>query len=272
MVSVVALAQQSFNVMTFNIRLNIASDSADAWPFRKDLVASQILFHKAHTVGVQEALYDQMTDLKARLPQYRSVGVGRADGKKEGEFSAIFFDTTRLQLLGSATFWLSENPDSIGKKGWDASLPRIVTWAKFKDRITKKIFFHFNTHYDHKGKVARRESSKLLMQKVKSIAGNTPVIITGDFNAEPAQEPIRLLVEAPADLRFTDAKKVSVMPHYGPTGTFNGFKSKEISNEPIDYIFIRNKVKVLQHASLSQTWGGRFSSDHFPVFAVIEIQ
>ena len=174
LVSSTAIAQE-LNVMTFNIRLNTAADSMNAWPYRKDKVASQILFHEVHILGVQEALHDQMTDLQQRLPRFKYKGVGRDDGREKGEYSAIFYDTTRLQALQSKTFWLSETPEVAGSKSWDAAITRIVTWIKFKDKKTKKIFFAFNTHFDHIGKVARRESAKILLQKVKEIAGNTPV-------------------------------------------------------------------------------------------------
>jgi endonuclease/exonuclease/phosphatase family metal-dependent hydrolase len=264
-----ASGQQELNVMTFNIRFDNVRDSLNAWTYRKENAASQVVFHKVHLLGVQEALHHQLEDMKTSMKHYKYVGVARADGKQKGEYSAIFYDTNRLQLLHTETFWLAEQTDIPGKKGWDAAIERIVTWAKFKDRKTKKVFYHFNTHYDHIGKVARRESSKLLLRKVKEIAGNSPTIITGDFNAKPGDEPIQVLVDKSDPDRFTDAKDMSAKPHYGPTGTFNGFKSKEQSTEPIDYIFVKNKVSVLQHATLSQTWEGRFSSDHFPVFAVL---
>jgi endonuclease/exonuclease/phosphatase family metal-dependent hydrolase len=154
-----------------------------------------------------------------------------------------------------------------GSKGWDADITRIVTWAKFKDSISKKMFFVFNTHFDHIGQEARRESAKLIKRRVKEIAGNNPVIITGDFNSHPSDEPIKILMDENDKDKFIDTKAVSITPHYGPLGTFNGFASKERDNEPIDFIFIKGNWKVLQHATLSQTWGGRFSSDHFPVFA-----
>ncbi len=268
LLAALASAQQHFNVMTFNIRLNTASDSLNAWPYRKDKVASQILFHEVHLLGVQEALHDQMKDLEARLPRFRYTGVGRDDGKERGEYSAIFYDSTRLQLLQSETFWLSETPAVPGSKSWDAAITRIVTWAKFKDRKTKKIFFAFNTHFDHIGKVARRESAQLLKQKVQEIAGKTPSVIMGDFNARPADEPIQVVLSADDPLRFTDSKAISKTLHYGPEGTFNAFRSKETDDQPIDYIFVKgSKWKVLMHASISQTWGGRFASDHFAVLA-----
>ncbi|HEY6504070.1 MAG TPA: endonuclease/exonuclease/phosphatase family protein, partial [Chitinophagaceae bacterium] len=265
----VLAAAQDLHVMTFNIRLNISSDSLNAWPYRKDKVASQILFHEVHLLGLQEALHDQMMDLKERLPKFRYVGGGRDDGKEKGEYSAIFYDTTRLQLLQTKMFWLSETPEEPGSKSWDAAITRMVTWARFRDRKTKKIFYAFNTHFDHIGKVARRESAKIVLNKVKEIAGTIPVIFTGDFNAEPADEPIRVIVDKNDPLHLVDTKEISREPHYGPTGTFNAFKSKERNDQPIDYIFIKGKWKVLTHATISQTWEGRFASDHFAVLATL---
>jgi endonuclease/exonuclease/phosphatase family metal-dependent hydrolase len=255
--------------MTFNIRLNIAVDSANAWPFRKDLCASQILFHEVHLLGVQEALHDQMVDLAARLPKFRSVGGGRIDGKKLGEYSAIFYDTTRLQVLQSKTTWLSLTPDIPGSKSWDAALTRIVTWVKFRDLKTKKVFFAFNTHFDHVGKEARRESAKMILNMVKEVAGNTPSVITGDFNAIPTDEPIMVIMDKANPLHLVDSKEKSLTPHYGPTGTFNAFRNKEIRDEPIDYIFLKGNWKVKNHATISQTWQGRFASDHFAVLATL---
>jgi endonuclease/exonuclease/phosphatase family metal-dependent hydrolase len=267
-ISIISEAQE-LNVMTFNIRYNTKNDSLNAWPYRKDKAASQILFHNVQILGVQEALHEQMMDLAQSLLQYKYIGVGRDDGKTKGEYSAIFYDTTRVKLIESATFWLSLTPEIPGSKSWDAAITRIVTWGKFRDIKTKKVFFVFNTHFDHIGTEARRESAKLLKQKVKDIAGNDLVLITGDFNSKPSDEPVKILMDANDTNRFIDSKDVSKTPHYGPTGTFNGFRSKEIDNEPIDYIFFKGKWNVIQHATLSQTWEGRFSSDHFPVFAKI---
>ena len=263
-------AQQPLHVMSFNIRLNTAHDSLNAWPYRKDMAASQILFHDAHIVGVQEALHNQMVDLQERLKGYKYVGVGRDDGKEKGEYSAIFYDTARLQVLKAETFWLSQTPEQPGSKSWDAAITRVVTWAQMKDKKTGKIFYAFNTHFDHMGKIARAESARLLLQKIKSIAGNNPVVVTGDFNATPSDEPIKVIVDQANSDRLTDTKAVTATPHYGPTGTFTGFAAKEKDDDPIDYIFIKNGFKVLKHATLSQSWGGRFSSDHFPVLAVLQ--
>ena len=265
------LCGQEINVMSFNIRYNNPQDSLNAWPLRKDKVVSQVLFHQTHILAVQEALHDQVVDLENGLKNYRYTGSGRDDGKTKGEYSAIFFDTALLDLLESSQFWLSLTPGVPGSKSWDAAITRIVTWAKFRHKISGKAFFVFNTHFDHKGILARKESAALLKQKVKEIAGDTPSIITGDFNSKPFEDPILLLTGQEDKERFTDSKEISQTPHYGPTGTFNGFQSKETDAWPIDYIFLKGDWRVMQHATLSQTWEGRYSSDHFPVFATISL-
>ncbi len=265
---VTMVSAQNLNVLTFNIRLNVAEkDSLNNWSNRKDKVAGQILFHHAQIVGVQEALPNQVQDLHQRLPGYNFVGVAR---ETNGEFCAIYYDTARLVVEQQSTFWLSENTALVGGKGWDAACPRIVTYARFRDRITQKLFFVFNTHFDHMGVVARRQSALLLVQKVREIAGKLPVIVLGDFNANPNDEPIKILTDRSNPDSLLDSQDLSSEPHYGPLGTFNGFKEVE-GAAPIDYIFIKNKVRILQHATLAASWKGYFASDHFAVFAKVEI-
>jgi endonuclease/exonuclease/phosphatase family metal-dependent hydrolase len=266
-----ASAQNELNIMTFNIRLNLDSDSLNAWPYRQGKLASQVLFYQADILGVQEALPAQMADLQNALTGYRYVGVGREDGKNEGEYSAIFYNRSRLELIKGTTFWLSETPLLPGKKGWDAACARIITWAQLKDKKTGKIFFVFNTHFDHIGQVARRESAKMLLHAVDSIAGNQQAIVTGDFNAHPQDEPILIITNMNDRLHLTDTKTVSQTPHYGPTGTFNAFKSMEQTDQPIDYIFFNRGVKVMSHATISESWMGRFASDHFAVLAKVRL-
>ena len=264
-------AQKPLNIMTFNIRYSTMNDGVNAWVYRKDNAASQILYHDTQILGVQEALHEQILDLSERLKGFKYVGVGRDDGKTKGEYSAIFYDTIRLKVLKSETFWLSETPSVAGSKSWDAAITRIVTWAKMYDKATKKTFFAFNTHFDHIGQVARRESAKLLLERINAIAGSSYAILTGDFNAHPDDEPIKVIVDLSNPKKLIDTKDLSITGHYGPIGTFNGFKSKETSDQPIDYIFVNRRMAVSKHGTLSQTWGGLFSSDHFPVFARVTI-
>lgn len=262
-------AQAALNIMSFNIRLNLASDSLNAWPHRKGFVASEVQFHDVQILGVQEALYEQMTDLQQLLPRFKHCGVGRDDGTTKGEFSAIFYDSARFKALDNQTYWLSETPSVPGSKSWDAAITRIVTWVKFKDLKTQKIFFVFNTHFDHIGHEARKNSAVLLKEKVFALTSKYPALIMGDFNSSKDDEPIRVLLDKKSGKFFTDANDISLTPHYGPGGSFNAFGPKETSDKPIDFIFIKGAAKVLKHAHISQTWNGRFASDHFAVFAKV---
>lgn len=259
-------------VMTFNIRYDEPNDKENAWPNRKELVASMVRFHHADLVGVQEALARQLKDLDRLLPEYSWVGVGRADGKASGEFSAIFFRKSRFKYLESSTFWLSETPQVPGA-GWDAAYPRIVTWVKLHELQTGKIFFHFNTHFDHRGVQARNESARLLVDQIRQIARDLPVVVTGDFNFTESSDGYQLLIgknsEKPSALR--DARYVSEHGHHGPTSTFNEFKAI-VPGKKIDYVFVKGRIRVLQHGVLSDTWDGRFASDHLPVLAEIVIE
>lgn len=255
---------ETLRVMTFNIRLNLASDGPNAWPFRKELVAS--LMNDADLVGVQEALPDQLRDLDSLLPQFGRFGVGRASDRG-GEHSAILYRKDRFEVLEQSTFWLSESPETAGSKGWDAAYERIVTWGKLRDRRTGKVFFHFNTHFDHVGERARRESALLLLRRIEEIAGpNPPVIVTGDFNAAPDSEPYRLVTAG----GLRDAFVVSICPHRGPTSTWNAFRQIE-PDRRIDFIFVRGAVDVIDHAILPDSFDGRFPSDHLPVVARLRI-
>ncbi|MEZ5427893.1 MAG: endonuclease/exonuclease/phosphatase family protein [Pyrinomonadaceae bacterium] len=265
---------KTLRVMTFNIRYNEPRDKENAWPNRKEKVADVIRFHKADLVGVQEALIGQLRDLETLLPGFARCGVGRDDGKEKGEFSAILYRKDRFKLLETSTFWLSETPETPGSKGWGANYARIVTWAKFRDLQTKTTFFHFNTHFDHETPKARLEGAKLLLQRIAGIAGKEPFVVTGDFNLVETEEPYLVLTgkEKPADLKtdlsLKDARYRSVNGHFGGNSSFNGFKEL-IPNRKIDYIFVKEGVRVFEHGILSDRWDGLWASDHLPVLAEI---
>jgi endonuclease/exonuclease/phosphatase family metal-dependent hydrolase len=258
-------------VMTFNIRYDNPGDGVNAWPNRKDWVASLIRYHGADVIGVQEALLHQLTDLDARLPGFARVGVGRADGKSKGEFSAILYRTDRLTVKDSGTFWLSPTPEMAGSKGWDTAIERVATWAHFADRRTGCEWLQLNTHYDHIGEVARQESSRLIRRRLPTLAKGKPVIVTGDLNTEPTHAPYRILTTEPlqdAVAPLADAFVISRTGNYGPTATWNAFKAIE-ANRRIDYILVSSPIVVEQHAILPDMWDGRFPSDHLPVIAAI---
>ncbi|HMB90063.1 MAG TPA: endonuclease/exonuclease/phosphatase family protein [Rhodothermales bacterium] len=259
-------AATPLRVMTFNIRYNNPGDGVNAWPNRKDKVASMIRLHGADLIGLQEVLKDMLDELDALLPEYNWLGVGRADGQETGEYSAILYRKSRFEVLDQGTFWLSETPEVPGSKSWDAAIERIATWAQFRDRITGEVFYHFNTHYDHIGEQAREESSLLLKRRIAEIAKEAPAVLTGDFNVEHSAAAYQALVTGAGALQ--DVHDVSTFPHHGPTSTWNGFDAIE-PGRWIDFIFVRGPVVVGQHAVLSDTWDGLFPSDHLPVLTEI---
>ena len=263
----------TFNVMSFNIRYNNPNDGENAWPNRKEKAVSMIRFFKADIIGMQEALKVQIDDLTGMLPEYDWYGLGRDDGKEAGEFMAVFYLEERFRALEKSTFWLSETPDRASM-GWDAACFRTVTRIKFKDLRTGKTFYLFNTHFDHRGQNARRESAILLLKNIKETAGDAPVIVTGDFNANPSSEPYKILTSGAENNQLEpiiDAFFTSDIVHHGPTGSFTGFKNPPKPGERIDYIFIKNSVKVLRHGILSDKFDGFYPSDHLPVLAEIII-
>ena len=264
-------ADRTIRVMSFNIRYDEPKDGVNAWPNRKQKVADVIRFHKADLVGVQEALLRQLRDLETLLPDIAWCGVGRTDGKESGEYSAILYKKSRFQLQECKTFWLSETPDKPGSMGWDAAYPRVVTWAKFWDRLSKKTFFHFNTHFDHRGEKARAESSKLILTKIGEIAGSSPFLLTGDLNVVEDSDGYRTLKNGNSITRLADARYASTHGHFGGDSTFNDWKELQPGRK-IDYVFVREGIRVNEHAALADRWNGLWASDHIPVLAEIEIR
>lgn len=270
---VLSAQDASINVMSFNIRLPHAGDGIHYWDHRRPHAVSIIRYHEVDILGVQEAFRRQLDELIADMPEYEWFGVCRTDGtihpSPDNEFSAILYRKSRFEMLDGNTFWLSQTPDKAGSVSWDAALPRIVTWAKFTDRQTGKIFFHFNTHFDHIGDTARHESSKLLRHQIEQIAGDAPVIITGDFNCSEKDLPYLTIT---SDSTFRDAINISKTPHHGPTATFaSNFQISGLIDHRIDFIFATKKIEVLRHAILSDSWNGNLASDHLPVVAEINI-
>lgn len=254
-----AQKNQPINIITYNIRLNLASDGINAWPNRKDNVKALVRFYDTDILCVQEALPEQFDDLLANS-NFDAVGVGRDDGKRKGEFSAVYFNKNRFVKKDGGTFWLSTTPD-VPSKGWDAALNRICSWVKLYDKANKKEFLVFNTHYDHVGVQARIESAKLLKKKIQEIAPTLPVVFTGDLNVTPETEAIATIKSF-----LTDTKDISVEPPYGPTGTFNAFKWDSPLKDKIDYVFVNKAFKVQKFAVLSDSKDQRYYSDHLPVF------
>ena len=263
-----SLFSQQINVVTFNIRYNTQNDGINAWPNRIEMVTGLLKFHEADLFGLQEALHSQILDVQNNMPGFEWFGVGRDDGEKGGEFSPIFYNKSKFTLIESGTFWLSETPEKPSK-GWDAALNRVVTWGKFKSKVTGKIFYYYNTHFDHMGVEARKNSANLIVSKIKKTVEDSgyPVILTGDFNLTPETEGIANIKKY-----LRDSREITIAPPYGPTGTFNSFDWNAPMKDRIDYVFVNDLADVLKYATLTDSKEMRWPSDHLPVFAKIQLK
>lgn len=263
-----SLFSQKIVAATFNLRYLNTTDSGNLWSQRAPVVFGLIRFHEFDIFGTQEAVRAQLNDVRRALPEYDFYGAGRDDGKEAGEHSAIFFRKERFTLLKNGDFWLSETPDQPSK-GWDAvCCNRICTWVYLTDKKTGKKFYLFNAHFDHQGKVARVESSKLILQRINALAGNEPVIFMGDLNGDHQSEWYQAIEKS--DL-FDDTFRQSPNS-YAFNGTFNNYGKNLAAPEIIDHIFVTKHFMVKRWGILSDSYHGKFPSDHFPVLADFEMK
>lgn len=288
------LQAQRLNIATYNIRNdNNKEDAArgDGWQQRYPVISDLIRFHDFDIFGTQEGLHHQLEDLKKSLPHYAYTGRGRDDGKEAGEYSAIFYNTDKFQLLDHGDFWLSTQTDKPNK-GWDAVLPRICSWAKLQLKENGKTLYFFNVHFDHVGTTARKESAKLILSKVKELAGNHTAILTGDFNVDQHSDSYQVLEQSHI---MEDAYgKANIK--YATNGTFNNFNPNSKTDNRIDHIFLTTDFKVFRYGVLTDSYRSplknpaeayqsgnfpkevslkdyraRVPSDHFPVMISIEM-
>lgn len=260
-------------VMTFNIRYSTLSDSLNSWDNRKASVIQLVLDNEVDILGVQEALHSQVIDLEEGLQGYEWMGVGRDDGIEQGEYCPIFYNKNKFSEVGSGYFWLSESPMEAGSKGWDAACTRIATWAKLRDNRNGRVIFVLNTHFDHVGEQARRESAKLLLQKINVYTKKNkfPIIVTGDFNSTPNGDAIQILKNRNNPQSLTDARDVTLKTS-GPNWTFHGFGKVPAEKRPlIDYVFVKNKISVLDYQVIEgKLPNNKWLSDHCSVLVTVE--
>jgi len=263
----ICFAQKPVRIITYNIRFNNPADKENAWPNRREEVFKLLQRYKTDIFSVQEALYDQIMDLKEGMAGFDYVGVGRTDGNINGEFSAIYYNTNRYITIENGTFWLSKTPQ-VPSKSWDAALNRICTWARLREKVTHKTFYIFNTHFDHIGVKARKESAILILKKISEIAKrNEPVLLTGDFNLTPAEKPLVLIRQ-----KLKDARQITQTLPQGPVGTFNGFDFESKLENRIDYIFVNKLVEVKSYRVITDSKQNRYPSDHLPVLADVQFK
>jgi len=264
---------QPIDVMSFNIRYANPDDGSNRCNNRKERVADFSKFYHPDFLGTQEVLYNQLTDLEKALPNYKHIGVGRKDGKKGGEFSSLFYNANHFKLVENTaqTMWLSKTPDEPSKS-WDAALPRIVTFGQFLDIETGDTLWVFNTHFDHRGEMARQKSAALIVETIKKKSNDAPVILMGDFNITEEMSPYQILTGSNSPLK--DAFYTTAIPPIGPQFTYDGFEvsSDHEDKNRIDFIFVNDGLTVENFATLPTYRKGYHLSDHLPIMATVTIK
>ena len=257
-------APAQISIASYNIRYANPNDGEDIWEHRKEAVAEYL--QRLDLVGLQEVTEPQLAYLRGKLAGFDSYGVGRDDGKSGGEHAPIFFRRDCFESIDQGTFWLSETPDVVGKKGWDAALPRTCTWMRLRHLASGNELYVANTHFDHRGLKARAESGKLLAERLGALPEKLPIVLLGDFNCLKESDPYNAITTTLADAR-TQSKTA---PN-GPSSTWNGFR-EIIPDRIIDHIFVRGLVIGSIAVDDPKTSTGRFASDHLPVRCTISLE
>lgn len=258
---------EPISVMSFNIRYGTAKDGENAWPHRRDLVVETIRQRSPDLLGLQEAIDFQVEFLAGKLPEYVVYSIPRTPGPG-GESCAVFFRRDRFEKVEEGTFWLSEKPEEVGSVSWDSSLPRIVSWVKLRSKSNGEPFLFANTHFDHKGSIARFESAKLVRSRLRDIAGKLPSVITGDFNCGEGSAPYRILTEPEKGFRDT-FRLANPERDPGNEFTFTGFGLR-LGKARIDWVLCSDQWTMVD-AGIDRYRGkdGRFPSDHEPVYSIL---
>ncbi len=272
-----------FKVMTFNLRYDNPGDGKNQWSNRKTFAADVVRNSGASIIGIQEGLHHQVVGLDSLLPDFTYVGVGRDDGATKGEYTALFVDTTRLEVIEEATFWLSETPDRPSV-GWDASMERIATYALVMPRLDRpgsssygnRPILVVNGHFDHRGETSRTQAALLIQDKTEELRQfgamkSVPVIVMGDFNASPSSEAMDVFSSF-----LTDAYHGSLTSPQGPVSTYNAFEVIDGGYQDpegrIDYVFVSDEFAVHSYTAVDEVRDGRYVSDHFPILVGLSVQ
>jgi endonuclease/exonuclease/phosphatase family metal-dependent hydrolase len=257
---------EPLRVMSFNVRMPSPGDGDNRWEQRRDLMVETVRAMDPDLMGTQELFKMQGDYLVEKLPAYRWFGVSRR-GNDQDEHMGVFYKPGKLQVVESGNFWLSETPDKPGSMSWNVTLPRMVTWALFEVRATRQRFYYYNTHFPHRREdaAARLECARLIAARAAKLPKDVPFLLTGDFNSPAEGDTYNVFAGALQDAWLTAAHR------FGPTGTFNGFKGTS-TGPRIDWIFYRGMKGALQAHTVQLNENGRYPSDHFPVFAVLDLR
>ena len=263
------VADESFTAMTYNVRYLNTHDRQDLWSMRRSKVIETIA--SADVAGLQEVTVQQLHDIQEGTPEWTWYGVGRDDGKEGGEFAPIGYRHDRFEAMDHGTLWLSDTPTVVGSKGWDAALPRTMTWMVLRRKLDRAEFLIINSHFDHRGQNAREQSGRLVAAEVDQRATELPVIVMGDFNAMPDSAPLKAL-QSGEKVTLLDARDAVDGKPTGPTGTWNGFKAIQ-PDRRIDHVLVNDRVAVQEYRTLDpRTEAGRYASDHLPIAIRVDLK
>lgn len=257
-------------VMSFNVRYGTAPDGENAWPKRIDLFFETIARFQPDLIGFQEVIAAQYDAIAERMPGHGFSGVAREDGKRQGEFSSIGYRRDRFALVAAGDFWLSETPDVPGSKSWDSALPRLCSWVRLRELATGRELVFANTHFDHRGVVARREAARVLSERLNPIAAGVPAILTGDFNITEDNPAYQVLVQPanPAWIRWIDSYRTLHPQRRPDEASYSNFKGT-VQGSRIDFIFHTAHFRATAAAIDRFSRDGRYPSDHYPVTAIL---
>lgn len=264
---------EELRVSTYNIRFGTANDGPNHWDLRQDALIDSIERFDPDILGTQETLASQRDLLVARMPDHAALAVGRDDGRDAGEMTAVFYKADRFDLLASGHFWLSETPEAVASIGWDASMTRMASWLKLRDRQNPagRPILVINTHFDHVGKQARLESARLIRRRAAEMGNGCSIVILGDFNCGEDEPPYGALVagDGSDDLRLIDAYRVTHPERETGEGTFHAFKPETAGSRRIDWVIVSDDFRVVAAEIDRRLYRGRIPSDHFAVNAVL---
>ena len=253
--------------MSFNVRFDNPADGPNRWRHRRAWVAE--IIGTADVAGLQEPRRCPLGWLVRHLPDHKWVGVGRANGRRRGEFAPIFYRQTRFTRLDCGTFWLSLRPDEPGSRSWGTSVPRIATWVRLREQETGKRLFVLNCHLDHRSEQAREQAARLILHRLSALAGDDPVVVTGDLN-DGRDAPAYRILTGGDPFPLVDTRDRSTTTPTGPESTWTGFKAVK-EGRVIDVVLVSPTIDVLAHATLDEQRKGRFPSDHLPVVATLRV-
>lgn len=258
-------------IVSFNVRNSNAPDGENAWPHRAGFFFDVVAGFDADLIGFQEVLALQHDAITGRLRGYGFAGVARDDGKRRGEWALIAYRQSRFAPVAQGDFWLSETPETIGSKSWDAALTRICSWVRLRDIANGRELVFANTHFDHKGVVARQEAARVISARLSEVARGVPAILAGDFNIDEDNPAYAVFVQpvTPGAIRWTDAYRALYPVRRPDEASFNGFKPVVLGSR-IDFIFHTADFAATAAAIDRAARDGRYPSDHYPVTAVLE--